>query len=77
MKALKPAIATTASAGIRRMEAVQPSALGMRTCGGKVVLANGCVKSEHPNRKAPYALRGADGRWAKASRWPEMLVAGK
>ena len=35
MKRLKPAIATTACAGIRRMEASQPPALGMRTFGGK------------------------------------------
>ena len=51
MKTLKPAIATTASAGIRRMEPDQPSALRMRTCGGKGVLANGCANSEHPKDK--------------------------
>ena len=54
MIALKPAIATTACAGIRRMEAEQPPALGKRTFGGKGaeqwLLAMGCAKVEHPSR---------------------------
>ena len=63
MKHLKPATATIACAGIRRMEAGQPSALGMRTCEGKAagqwLLAMGCAKREHPGRKAPCAAGGA------------------
>ena len=63
MNSIKPAAATTASAGIRRMEAGQPPALGMRTCGGKGagqwLLAMGCAKREHPSRKAPCAAGGA------------------
>ncbi|MBR7068567.1 MAG: hypothetical protein IKI28_09650 [Bacteroidales bacterium] len=53
MIALKPAIATTACAGLRRMEAEQPPALGMQTCGGKGagqwLLAMDCAKVEHPS----------------------------
>ena len=52
MKRLKPAIATTACAGIRRMEAGQPPALGMWTSGGKGAgqwqKAVGCANREHP-----------------------------
>ncbi|MBQ9470977.1 MAG: hypothetical protein IJU72_08505 [Bacteroidales bacterium] len=63
MNALKPAIATIASAGIHRMEFGQPPALGMRTCGGEAAgqwqLATGCAKREHPSRKAPCAAGGA------------------
>ena len=54
MLPIKPAIATTACAGIRRMEAEQPPALGKRTFGGKGaeqwLLAMGCAKVEHPSR---------------------------
>ncbi|MBR7067942.1 MAG: hypothetical protein IKI28_06455 [Bacteroidales bacterium] len=62
MKHLKPATATSASAGIRRMEPGLPSALGMRTCEGKAagqwLLAMGCAKREHPGRIAPRAVGG-------------------
>ena len=57
MNTLKPAITTTARAGIRRMEADQPPALRMRTCGGKGAgqwpLAMGCAKRKHPICKYP------------------------
>ena len=62
MKHLKPATATSASAGIRRMELGQPPALGMRTCGGKGVgqwpLAMGCANREHPTPK-PQVMQWA------------------
>ena len=54
MLSIKPAIVTTACAGIRRMEAGQPPALGMQTFGGKGAgqwsLAIGCANREHPSR---------------------------
>ena len=74
MNTLKPAIATTACAGIRRMEAGQPPALGMRTCGGKGagqwLLVMGFAKREHPSVVVPspkieasvcYGLQGRLG----------------
>ena len=63
MNRLKPASATAACAGIRRMEFGQPPALGMRTCGGEAawqwLLAMGCASKEHPSRKSPCAVGSA------------------
>ena len=73
MKHLKPATATSASAGIRRMEPGQPPALGMRTCGGKGarqwLLAMGCAKRDHPSRK----VREVVSRHSDSNRSDSML----
>ena len=44
MNTIEPATEILDCAGIRRMEFGQPSALGMRTCEGKVALAIGRAK---------------------------------
>ncbi|MBQ9469517.1 MAG: hypothetical protein IJU72_01040, partial [Bacteroidales bacterium] len=90
MNALKPATATTACAGIRRMEFSQPlpSSLGTAGAHGHLAGMRGRRTGERRGGQTAAwagknsqpegsALHGASARREHGPRWPAMLMAGK